>query len=242
MSVVCCLCGKDLCDTTQRKKRKKLHDAHTRQVLAALLAPFNASLGSYEETRSPDAYLCYTCDGNADKLHKKQAEVEKLKRELLDKLCALTLYPGTQTRKRLNPCTQPAGNKQRRISSTCVQTQSSFQQTQPVPISSLPMHSAASEDCPSARLGAPLSTYTAPSVPSSTNQSQMIAANSNASLNTPTTLNNQPSSVNLESSSTTQSNPNQQQFVSSANTPNSALNSAMGQMDDDDSPAVAVNS
>ena len=27
MSVVCCLCGKELCDKTQRKKRTKLHDS-----------------------------------------------------------------------------------------------------------------------------------------------------------------------------------------------------------------------
>ena len=54
MSVVCCLCSKDLCDKTQRKKRTKLHDSCTRQVLEALLALFNASLDSYEETRSPD--------------------------------------------------------------------------------------------------------------------------------------------------------------------------------------------
>ena len=55
-----------------------------------LLSPFNGTLGSYVETRSPKAYLCYTCDGNADALHKKQLEEEKLKRQL-DKLCICIL-------------------------------------------------------------------------------------------------------------------------------------------------------
>jgi len=81
MSVLCCLCGKSLDDATQRKKRKKLCDSKNRLIFEGLLSPFNATLGSYVETRSPDAYLCYTCDGIADKLHKKQTEVEALKRE-----------------------------------------------------------------------------------------------------------------------------------------------------------------
>ena len=128
MSVVCCLCGKDLDDAAQRKKRKKLHDANTRPVFERLLSTYNATLGSYIEIRSINAYLCYTCHGEADKLHNKEIQVEKAKRELLDKLCRLTLYTGTQSRKRPNPCTQ-SHNKQRRIDQT---TQSDFCQAQPV--------------------------------------------------------------------------------------------------------------
>ena len=90
MSIVCCLCGKSLDDATQRKKWKKVCNANTRHIFEALLSSCNvtlvSALGSYKETRSPDAYLCYTCDGKADKLHRKETEVEKLKRELLDKL------------------------------------------------------------------------------------------------------------------------------------------------------------
>jgi len=68
------------------------------------------------------------CDGIADKLHKKQIEVEALKRELLNKLCTLTLYTGsearTQMRKRpsLDTCSGQS-RKQRRIDSTCVPIQ-----------------------------------------------------------------------------------------------------------------------
>ena len=68
------------------------------------------------------------CHGEAEKLHNKEIQVEKAKRELLDKLCRLTLYTGTQSRKRLNLCPQ-RHNKQRRIYQT---TQSDICQAQPV--------------------------------------------------------------------------------------------------------------
>ena len=78
-----CLCRKSLDDATQRKKLKKLCDTNTRHIFEALLSSCNVTLGSYVETRSPDAYLRYTCNGKADKLHKRETEVEKLKRELM---------------------------------------------------------------------------------------------------------------------------------------------------------------
>ena len=214
-------------DATQRKKRKKLCDANTRRVFEALLSSCNATLGSYVETRSPDAYLCYTCDGKADKLHKKETEVEKLKRELLDKLCTLTLYTETeirtQTRKRPDPGTHSGQTqKQRRVNSMCV----------PIPsvssLSSAGIQFAGIGSYPEDNV-APINLNTALSA----TQLQMISSDTNILIDAPAGSN----PIDLGPPSAPYSSTRQPQLISSANTPNSSIH----QMDTNDSPEVAVN-
>ncbi len=79
MSEKCCLCQRDLSDSTSRKKRKKLYGKSaekSRDVLELLSEEqLQVSLAVVMETSSSNAYLCQTCDGQLGKFAHLRSEI-----------------------------------------------------------------------------------------------------------------------------------------------------------------------
>lgn len=94
MAVSCCLCRKELQDSSSLKK-KKLFNCEScktsREFLNELaLELFQSSISSFRETSDVKAYLCHHCDQYATNFYKHENEIKKIKEEVKSKVSKLT--------------------------------------------------------------------------------------------------------------------------------------------------------
>ena len=102
MSENCCLCQRELTDSTSRKRRKKLYGKSaekSREVLEALTEEkLHVSLAGIVETSSRNLYLCHSCDGELERFALLlRSELEHLSVKISDKLqCLRTVMHPTK--------------------------------------------------------------------------------------------------------------------------------------------------
>ena len=108
MAVRCCLCRRELSESSAFKKRKLFHGEQCKEAKKffneVLLEELDLSVNSFEETLNSKAYLCHLCDAYAANYRKYQKNLNQIRAEVISKLSQLTkLSTETASRKRSAP-------------------------------------------------------------------------------------------------------------------------------------------
>lgn len=103
MEVRCCLCRRELSESSAFKKRKLFHGEQCKEAKKFLnevvLEEFRLSVNSFEETINSKAYLCHLCDAYGANYRKHQNSLSQIRAEVISKLSKLTKL-STANRKR----------------------------------------------------------------------------------------------------------------------------------------------
>ena len=99
----CCLCRRELSESSALKKRKLFEQCKEAKEFLneVLLEEFQLSVNSFEETTYLKAYLCHLCDAYGTNYRKYQNNLNKIRAEVISKLSQLAkLSTATASRKR----------------------------------------------------------------------------------------------------------------------------------------------
>ena len=117
-AVTCCICLRSITDDKSRKKRKRLHEEHSRELQEVLnkliLETFPSLLGcdlfSFKETSQRDAYICGECRNKLGQVSKLQEQLQKVKNDICQKLSSLHILERGHSTRQKRPIDVPASN------------------------------------------------------------------------------------------------------------------------------------